>query len=385
MPKIKCRLCGGRLVNNRCTFCGLDNSVYDRDHSYRSTLAQQKREEKQAEQAHARPKSRAVQTGQMQTVRTAAPKQAPVQPAAPRASGGIPQSTYRRTAPASSGGKKRGCVTWIIVAVVILFALVPALGEIGSSLIDRISTAFSDSGSYSDSDFSWSEEEYTFEDYDPYAYVTREIPDTGETYETVLGCGVYQVGVHIPEGVYLAVLADGAGSITITDNENYIYNTVYFSTNEDYGDVLEQGDIRLYNGAELKVDNGALILFSTSNAQPLTQEPSANPLTEAVVLPVGNYTSDADVPEGIYDISVEDEADGISGYANVILEFPNGDTEYYWADGPQGSATDGNVSSAGVKNVIIPSGTKITVEYGDITLTPSEGYFEVDYSDYPRE
>lgn len=27
----KCRLCGGKLKQNRCELCGLDNSVYDRE------------------------------------------------------------------------------------------------------------------------------------------------------------------------------------------------------------------------------------------------------------------------------------------------------------------------------------------------------------------
>ena len=29
MFKKKCSLCGGRLENNRCTLCGLDNSIYE--------------------------------------------------------------------------------------------------------------------------------------------------------------------------------------------------------------------------------------------------------------------------------------------------------------------------------------------------------------------
>ena len=27
----KCRLCGGKLKQNRCELCGLDNSIYDRE------------------------------------------------------------------------------------------------------------------------------------------------------------------------------------------------------------------------------------------------------------------------------------------------------------------------------------------------------------------
>ena len=41
MLKKKCSLCGGDLVNNRCTFCGLDNSIYDRERSIRRSISSQ--------------------------------------------------------------------------------------------------------------------------------------------------------------------------------------------------------------------------------------------------------------------------------------------------------------------------------------------------------
>ena len=51
MAKLRCRLCGGKLVNNRCTFCGLDNSCYDRDRTYQKTFSDQRRVERSAERS----------------------------------------------------------------------------------------------------------------------------------------------------------------------------------------------------------------------------------------------------------------------------------------------------------------------------------------------
>lgn len=219
-------------------------------------------------------------------------------------------------------------------------------------------------------------------DYDPYAFVNREIPGSGETYDTVLGSGVYKVGVHIPEGVYSLKLVEGSGSVEFEEEENSIYDYAYLGTEEEYDQVVERSDFRLYNGGELTIGSGVLVNLSTSNAQPLTQEPSANPLTESISLPVGSYTSGTTIPEGIYDISVEEETDDAYGYASIAMKYPNGNSHYLWADGLQYAVSSGGITTAGVKNVLIPSGTQIEVEYGNIVLTPSEEYYEADYSDY---
>lgn len=366
MARLRCRLCGGKLVNNRCTFCGLDNSCYDRDHSYQKAFSEQRRSERRVEQ-------RAASGTQTQTqTRTSAPPQPrPVQKTAPVRNNVVPP---RAAAPV----KKRSGAARVIIIIAAIFIIVPLFGNIGSALLDNFSSMLSGStydDSYSD-DYDW----------DPYEFVTRDIPETGETYETVIGAGIYQIGIHLPEGIYRAELLAGTGSIDITDSENSIYDYTYFGTEDEYDEVTGLDDIRLYNGAELKVDAGVLIRFSTENAQPLTEQPYASEESDAYTLPEGEYTAGTDgCPEGIYDISVDTDPDEPYGYASISLLYPDGLTEYFWADSPESAASIDGYSSAGVRNVVIPDGTEVSVEYGDIILIPGQGCYDVDYDSYPQQ
>ena len=129
-----------------------------------------------------------------------------------------------------------------------------------------------------------------------------------------------------------------------------------------------------------------LIRFSTENAQPLTEQPYASEESDAYTLPEGEYTAGTDgCPEGIYDISVDTDPDEPYGYASISLLYPDGLTEYFWADSPESAASIDGYSSAGVRNVVIPDGTEVSVEYGDIILTPGQGCYDVDYDSYPQQ
>ena len=215
------------------------------------------------------------------------------------------------------------------------------------------------------------------------SFATREIPSSGDAYETVLGNGIYRVGVHIPEGVYRAELVEGTGGIGIDDEENSIYHYVTFGTESEYDQVTEEEDIRLYNGADLSIDSGVILRFTTENAQPLTQEIKENPLSEPVSLEAGTYTSgDGIIPEGIYDITALDTLEDDYGYSSVTLTYPNGSSEYLWVDSTDYAPVSDEYTDTGAKNIVIPDGTEVSVEYGSITLTPSEVYYDVDYTEY---
>lgn len=366
MIKLRCRLCGGKLSGNRCTFCGLDNSVYDRDHSYLKKFSEQQTIEQKAEQNRQAIKRAAPQSFPEPTVAQSATvhKQAAVQ----RARTGNTAAASRTNAKPE---RKRipGILIIIIIAV---FTVIPVLGGIGTALSDAFSTL-----TYSESNS---------DDWDPYAYVTREIPETGEAYETVISAGIYQVGVHIPEGIYNADLMAGNGSLNVSDYENSIYDYTYFDTDEEYGGVVSQGDIRLYNGASVKVDSNVLIHLTTSNAQPLTQEPYSSTLSDVISLTEGEYLAgNTEVPEGIYDISVNDPDRDHSGYASITLTYPNGESDYFWVDSASDAVSADGYSSEGIKNIIIPDSTQISIEYGTIVLHPGNACFDVDYDTYPQQ
>ena len=365
MLKKKCSLCGGDLVNNRCTFCGLDNSIYDRERSIRRSISSQSESppdrdldyQPQASGGNQRTAPRPEPKTASQKPKTVYPKR---------------QTTYSSAArTVASGRRRRGLAVWIIIIAVILIAALPALTDIVSNILGNgfstvTDTFTSDSVSYNmddtgyDDDYIWDDS-----DYDPYSFATREIPSSGDAYETVLGNGIYRVGVHIPEGVYRAELVEGTGGIG------------------EYDQVTEEEDIRLYNGADLSIDSGVILRFTTENAQPLTQEIKENPLSEPVSLEAGTYTSgDGIVPEGIYDITALSTAEDDYGYSSVILTYPNGFSEYLWVDSPDYAPLSDEYTDTGVKNIVIPDGTEVSVEYGSIILTPSEGYYDVDYTEY---
>ena len=272
--------------------------------------------------------------------------------------------------------KKYRTVTLIIILMIVICVFGPALIRIvrsmleagsssdGNSWLTGIESIFSD-----DSDVS-----HTYEDHNPYEYVTREIPGTGSTYETAIGSGVYQVGIHMPEGVYHAELAYGNGGLQISDTENLIYESIWFGEDGLDDEVTETDDLRLYNGAQMAISGSAALTFSTSNAQPLTQDITANPLTGSVVLNEGTYTVGEDIlPEGIYDVIVKE----FEGYAsfNLDLLYPNGSNKFLW------TARDSASPGGRLRNIILPAGTEITLIGDPAEFLPGEGYFE--YAEYP--
>lgn len=360
MTGFRCRLCGGKLVHNRCTLCGLDNTCYDLDYSL------QKKYSGQQAQPAAEQQPAPVQNSTAQ------------KPAAAGPSANRP--AYKKTgAPAPGNRNKTARITVIIVAIFILISIFISAAPALTDMIGSLTSGSTYEDLYSVDD-DWSVEEH-----DPYAFVTRDIPEDGAAYETVLGTGVYQTGIHIPEGIYRAELLEGTGSIHISDNENSIYDYTYFGTDEEYDEVTAMDDIRLYNGAQLTVDSGVLIRLSTDNAQPLTGEPYPAASSGLFFLPEGNYTAGGEeIPEGIYDISIDTDENDPYGYASITLIYPNGSSDYFWADSPESAVSADGCSSAGVKNVVIPDGTEISVEYGDIILTPGQACYDVDYADYPQ-
>lgn len=91
------------------------------------------------------------------------------------------------------------------------------------------------------------------------------------------------------------------------------------------------------------------------------------------------------VPEGIYDLTADTSEEDDYGYSSITLIYPNGDSRYLWADGPDYAVTTPQYTDISVRNIVIPEGTEISVEYGDVILTPGEGYYDVDYSEFYEE
>lgn len=367
----KCTLCGGRLVNGKCEFCGLDNTMYNRDYLREPRTAKQREADKEADGTHVRKSAGAsvVQPGKRSERRAGWRAGRSSGRAEAAFFGGQGRTSVKRT---------QAKVGLVILVLVLIFMLLPPIVESGSNIAENLMNT----------EPAWQQDEpesyNSYEDYDPYAYVTRDIPAEGDTYESVLGNGYYLVGVHIPEGVYTVELENGDGTLEIADDENIIFEYTWFGEEEEYSAVKYKEDVRLYSGAWISVKDAVLLKFETANAQPLLQQPGENPLTGSeTVLEEGTHTVGEDIPEGIYDVYLR--ADEESGVCSATLSYPNEEyeeyEEYLILDSDP-SGMQGYYFDNGIKNVILPAGTKITVEGAGMEMQPSEGYFDIDFQSY---
>lgn len=375
----RCSLCGSRLNNGKCEFCGLDNRMYDRnylkDPYHLAEIAREADTPKAPPGQTQRPPGTSGRSGStaQKTVFTANP---PARHGAGSSSRRQKQDVSSWQKRQNSGASRSRAVIVIVILVILICIAGPVLFQIGKSVIETGTVPDTDSWqSAVDSLFSDDDSSLDFNDYDAYDYVTREIPEDGTDYEVTLSDGFYQVGIHIPEGIYHIERAGGSADLHIADTENIIYDSLWFGDETEYNEITEADDIRLYSGAEISITGGGALLFTTGNAQPLTQETSANPLTGSFILEEGTSTAGEDIPEGIYDIILAEDDE--YAWFGLSLSYPNGYSEYLSASNSSGKPEER------IRNVIIPAGTELTLDAGPAEFVPSGGYFEADLSDYP--
>ena len=113
----RCSLCGGRLRENRCEFCGLDNSIYER--------------ERRMENSHDRKTEHTYQTAEPKKEKKAEGRAGEKQSI---------QNKRRQYRQGTQQKGKKGCLTWIIILVILLFSVLPVLFEAGEKLLDEFRT-----------------------------------------------------------------------------------------------------------------------------------------------------------------------------------------------------------------------------------------------------
>ena len=378
--KKECYLCGGKLINGRCSSCGLDNTKLEKKnyrlnessfdlkkkqnvgHLCESHNGRKRKKLKTEYQQKENPRMEISQTGQMQP-------------------GGPTVFNPARKAHAGSYEEQKkarkisGILSGIIVAIVAFTSIAGSVGDFISSFGDD----------FHSSDYDWNDDGSEVDsEYDPYMNTTRELSETGATYDCVLGYGEYEIGAQIPEGTYEVELVSGEGSMQQDDPENSIYYYSYFSEDEsdtDAGDYLD--DVRLYTGGHLKIDTGLVVQFHSENAQTEQMQLEENPLTEQVTLKAGNtYTAGTDFPAGWYDVT---EASGVD-WAELRYKIYLGnlyDEEYenlnYENYGLWFYDTDGSES---YRNAVFPEGTELEVVDGDLILTPSGSVKNQNYDSF---
>lgn len=400
MKKRRCYLCGGKLVNGRCTLCGLDNTKIERK-NYRlneSSFDRKGIEAKHLCESHnGKPsgshtnqsggQNRQRQNGQNQQRQVSWQNGQNQQGQTFRQNGQNQQgqtSRQRGQNWTQTGGKKKtagkqkkGWISTIIVLLMILISIGgPAISFVTTEIKNKIDQI---NNSGDDNWWSGSEIDTSVDENDPYEFVTRELSDSGEVYDTELGYGEYVVGTDIPEGTYEVTLQSGYGSFQTDDPDNSIYLYGYFSENasDEDEDITEMEDVRLYEGAHVMIGEDVVLAFHTENGQTGQMQSEDNPLSVTYTLqPEKKYTVGKEIPAGVYDVS------GTKDWAVMEYEIYLGelyDEEYDSLNYQSYSImVEAGSENAIYKNAVLTEGTEITVT-GKMILTPSKKIGSQDY------
>lgn len=217
------------------------------------------------------------------------------------------------------------------------------------------------------------------EENDPYEYASRELSSDGDNLTQVLGAGEYVVGTHIPEGNYTITLQEGSCYFNLNDDENSIYMGESFGKNKEYDEVSKRQDVRLYQNAQFSISEGAVLEFSTDCAQSQSMTYIENPLTEQILVKQDETRIvGTDIPAGIYNVICQDGSVWLTYFIPANPEWYDEDyiKNGLWLDPKYGSES--------YSNLVLPEGTKISAEDGDLLLIPSERIASEDYgSHYP--
>lgn len=196
------------------------------------------------------------------------------------------------------GKKKKSKIKWLIIIFVLLNifgdfvpGVIGVIYDIKDEIVYRI-TGEDPVSQDSDSD------------HDPYEFVTYDLSEEGDHFETKLSAGEYIVGVDLPEGIYEVSSEEGKNSLTIYNRQQNISEYDFYkkgagSDNEGYNESME---VRLYQGTYLKIDYSGILKFTTDSAQTDDQQQRVkNSLTKSVDVKK-TMTAGKDFPEGTYDI-----------------------------------------------------------------------------------
>lgn len=208
--------------------------------------------------------------------------------------------------------------------------------------------------------------------YDPYDNVERKLSEEGEPGEYTLAAGNYIVGVHIPEGRYQASTQGQFDSIEIQDRENGIYMYEYEGGEDNHLD-----DLRLYEGALVKIGSENAVILRTEHAQDMKNTTMLpNPLTESVACSSGSNIAGKDFPAGIYDLNVTAK----SGYVDISIDQGDGNIIRYNLYRNSEGKGEGTFNY-----MVLPEGAIVECQKGSqIELVPTPNIISTDYEGFYR-
>lgn len=339
MFRKECTLCGGKLdSNNVCRECGLDNKKTDENYMINRSSC----DGKPLTHVH----------DEQKPSRREKQKKKPVKEKKVK-------------------GKRAAKIAIVFAVISVVAELVKACNMIVPDIFDNMgSLGLEEITQVFEEDFSY-EPEYYDEDYDPYAYVTREIPAEGEEYSTVLGQGEYVVGIHIPEGIYMCTANGGYASFDVQDEENSIW--LYEWVDEDQPEYV---DLRLYEGAILEVMGDTPLVLYTENSQGGIRY-NSNPLGDRTAYILSGAVAGEAFEPGVYNMRAEE------GYGQIIVEIVDEggavvEWKYLWMD------ADYDMESS-YANLVLPEGAIVSWEDYEglrVSLVSSEPIATDDYLGY---
>ena len=328
-----CSLCGGKLDSNmRCTFCGLDNTK--NDDMYKHLINNNDCGDGPLTHVHEERTSHRATTSNKTNTYSSAKYTSQRNTAQPRNASKTQKSAKIR-------------LGTIISIIAVIATLLGAVFEIVENLgIDYYGYSYVDEES----------------DYDPYEYVTYDLPEDGMEYSITLEPGIYHVGTHIPEGTYTAEVVQGSyGGVEIQDNQNgiYLFENIGF---DDEQMIVE--DLRLYQEGFFVVYTGVVIEMTAENVQSTELLITQSTLADSYIL-TDEAVAGEDFPAGVYNI-VYHADNGWNEYGEVKFCVPLEDYE------PEYSIFfDGSVGAETYHNVVLLKGTVIEVkDLEEVTLVP---------------
>lgn len=346
----RCSLCGGKLNSNGiCTECGLDNNKSDKNYRINQSECDH---EPLTHVHHGKNEKPEKQS----------------KPNTPRQSWQGSTTTYSgNTGSTGSTGRKKsgknknpGRIISKIIAVIVIFNVFFGIFQpLVSDILDDAISGYQENT-----------QDYTRSD--PYEYVTKELPEDGESVSFELTSGDYVVGVHIPEGNYQADVSYDYDTVQVDDGDSGLYLYEYAGRTD--GDYLD--DLRLYNGAIVHISSQTTITLYSDNAQtdnvfyednPLAGQKPVTIKEDAIVGP--------DLPAGVYDLTL------VSGEGSVDVDIyaeygESMETKNLYLGE---NCTDGKE----YKNLVLPKNAQITLDDNmELRLTPSEKVSTTDYYQY---
>ncbi len=396
----RCYLCGGKLRRGRCVECGLDNDRMTR-RDYRlnvTTPYHVKKQQVAARKAENMKYAKVYEVRQESLENMGKPinqqkKTSPPRPINTPTKSNTGRTVYQKQASEAyrklqretrsrverrqqevNDSKKKWKGLSIAGIIWIIFLVISEVGGCVSDIIDEFSYKTPEYESV------YYEEEVAPEPngavpQEDYEYVSRELSETGDYYESVLTPGYYIVGVHIPEGCYTLEIIEGTYmSSYIQDFDNGIYLSPGFGE-DSYDGYLTLEDVRLYEGALVEINGSGALNFTSENAQTDTMTGMENPMdpTTVATFETDEYMEivvGEDIPEGVYDFTA------LSGWSSVNISY-NLDEEscneyYYWIDSETLENTFANI-------VLIEGMTIICDNAIELQITPSAAIATDDY------